>query len=258
MNSPFPGMDPYLEHPALWPDLHNSLIAAIRDELSPKRRAPLLRRDRAAGLPPSTSDLAELGIADVAVGTSDRPAASRARSRTRGGISRCWRSRSRPSRRTSRHTSRSGTCEHGTLVTIIELLSPANKLHRRGRLKYEAKRRRIFDSPTNLVEMDLLRVGRPMPLLRPPPPSDYRILISRGDLRPRSRLYAFSVRHAIPTIPVPLLPGDDEPELPLNAVLHGLYERARYDLRLNYAKPPVPPLAEADAAWARERIAAAR
>jgi len=28
-------MDPYLEHPALWPDVHNSLIAAIRDALVP-------------------------------------------------------------------------------------------------------------------------------------------------------------------------------------------------------------------------------
>jgi len=36
MPSPFPGMDPYLEHPSLWPDIHNSLIAAIRDELSPQ------------------------------------------------------------------------------------------------------------------------------------------------------------------------------------------------------------------------------
>jgi len=55
MQSPFPGMDPYLEHPALWPDVHNSLIAAIRDELTPmvvpryyvglERRAYLLKPD---------------------------------------------------------------------------------------------------------------------------------------------------------------------------------------------------------------------
>ncbi len=29
-------MDPYLEHHALWPDVHNSLIAAIRDVIVPK------------------------------------------------------------------------------------------------------------------------------------------------------------------------------------------------------------------------------
>ena len=30
MRPPFPGMDPWLEHPDLWPDVHNSLITAIR------------------------------------------------------------------------------------------------------------------------------------------------------------------------------------------------------------------------------------
>jgi hypothetical protein len=31
MRSPFPGMDPYLEHPSLWPDVHNRLIVAIAE-----------------------------------------------------------------------------------------------------------------------------------------------------------------------------------------------------------------------------------
>ena len=35
MRPPFPGMDPWLEHPDLWPDVHNSLITAIRDVLMP-------------------------------------------------------------------------------------------------------------------------------------------------------------------------------------------------------------------------------
>jgi hypothetical protein len=35
---PFPGMDPYLEHPALWPGLHNGLIAALQLSLAPQLR----------------------------------------------------------------------------------------------------------------------------------------------------------------------------------------------------------------------------
>src|SRR5438128_6578023 len=38
MPSPFPGMDPFLEDPAIWPDVHNSLIAGIRDRLAPALR----------------------------------------------------------------------------------------------------------------------------------------------------------------------------------------------------------------------------
>ena len=35
MESPFPGMDPWLEHPALWPDVHNRLLVAISDAIVP-------------------------------------------------------------------------------------------------------------------------------------------------------------------------------------------------------------------------------
>jgi len=55
---------------------------------------------------------------------------------------------------------------------------------------------------------------------------------------------------------LPLLPGDDEPEVALNHILHALYRRARFDLRLDYTQPPIPPLAEADAAWAQALITA--
>jgi hypothetical protein len=86
---------------------------------------------------------------------------------------------------------------------------------------------------------------------RQPVTGDYRILVSRGRTRPRAKLYAFGVRQSIPPIPIPLLGGDPEPVLDLNAVLHALYDRARFDLRLDYTKPPVPPLAEEDNTWAR-------
>ena len=38
MATPFPGMDPYLEHSDVWPDVHNSLIIALRDYLAPRVR----------------------------------------------------------------------------------------------------------------------------------------------------------------------------------------------------------------------------
>ena len=33
MPSPFPGMDPYLEEPDIWPDVHLMFLASIRAEL---------------------------------------------------------------------------------------------------------------------------------------------------------------------------------------------------------------------------------
>jgi hypothetical protein len=37
-------------------------------------------------------------------------------------------------------------------------------------------------------------------------------------------------------------------------LLHALYDRARFDLRLNYAQPPVPPLSKARMDWARSIV----
>jgi hypothetical protein len=138
----------------------------------------------------------------------------------------------------------------GELITIIELLSPANKLHHQGRKDYEDKREIIFQSRTNLVEIDLLRAGEPMAIEGPDVQSDYRILVSRGAERPRARLFAFNLRQPIPDFSIPLLFGDDEPILKLGNVLHELYQRARFDLRLDYSQSAVPPLSEEDAEWA--------
>jgi hypothetical protein len=63
--------------------------------------------------------------------------------------------------------------------------------------------------------------------------SDYRILVSRGIQRPHASLIAFGLRQPISAFTLPLLPGDDEPEVALNHILHTLYQRAHFDLRLD-------------------------
>jgi hypothetical protein len=146
----------------------------------------------------------------------------------------------------------------GKLVTKVELLSPANRLHRMGRAKYVKKREDVFLSATNFVEIDLLRAGRPMPLgIGRSVQSHYRLLMSPAARRLRAHLKLFDVRQPIPTFDLPLDPGDHEPELDLGAILHARYDRAHYELRIDYTQPPVPPLNESDAAWAREIIQAA-
>ena len=135
-------------------------------------------------------------------------------------------------------------------MTVIEVLSPGNKLHARGRRAYLRKRGRIFESSTHLVEIDLMRAGEPMPWIGPVPPADYRVLVSRTPARPRAKLHAFRLRAPIPDVPIPLLPPDEDVPLPLNALVHLTDDCARDDLSLDYGRPPVTPLAEADAAWA--------
>ena len=256
MKSPFPGMDPYLEHPSLWPDVHNRLIAALADDLSARvapryyvgleRRTYLLKAD----------DIIFIGRPDIAVAATTGVSAFASQPVT---TSVTVLEVDVPMQdEVSENFLEIHEVKTGKLITILELLSPVNKLHKQGREEYERKRGYVFRSWTNLVEIDLLRAGDPMPVVGAQVQSDYRILVSRGIQRPRASLIAFTLRQPIPTFTLPLLPGDDEPEVALNRILHALYQRARFDLRLDYTQAPIPPLAEADAAWARELITSAQ
>lgn len=62
-------------------------------------------------------------------------------------------------------------------------------------------------------------------------------------------MYAFNLRDPIPTFPLPLRPEDEEPVVDLSALLQELYDRAGYDLVVDYTADPVPPLEGEDAAW---------
>src|SRR5256885_754590 len=44
MPSPFPGMDPYLEEPGLWPDVHHRLISEIQSVLNDRLRPKYFAR----------------------------------------------------------------------------------------------------------------------------------------------------------------------------------------------------------------------
>ena len=49
---------------------------------------------------------------------------------------------------------------------------------------------------------------------------------------------------------LPLRRGDREPIVDLQAVIHKVYDRAGFDLAIDYTREPVPSLAEADVVWA--------
>ena len=139
--------------------------------------------------------------------------------------------------------------ETHTVITTLKILSPANKVGREGRRQYEDKRLKVLGSLTNRVEIDLLRIGEPLPM-SVSQHDDYRIIVSRYHQRPCADVYLFSVRQPIPDIPIPLQPGEAEPILSLNRLLHALYDQGSYDLMIDYRQLPVPPLSEQDQVWA--------
>jgi hypothetical protein len=239
-------MDPYLEHPALWPDVHNSLLAALRDELA-QVVAPhyyVALEQRAYLLTPD--DIVLVGRPDISmVGAPLRREVSPAPHQA--GVMEVELPMTDELRENFLEIREIKT---GRAITVLELLSPTNKINLDGREQYLRKRGQILRSRTNLVEIDLLRAGGPMPMTGVSRQSDYRILVSREWRRPRADLLAFDVRGVIPTFALPLQMGDTEPSVDLNTALQDLYRRARFDLRLDYTLPAVPPLTPGDADWA--------
>ena len=250
MPSPFPGMDPYLENPKMWPDVHNRLIAALGDELS-----PLLRPSYYVALEERTyleepRELLLLGRPDLTVVDRGGEEGTSKRSGTPTVVE-----VELPIGAEVRETFLEvRTASEGEVVTVLELLSPANKRSGTGRRMYLDKRELILSTRTSLVELDLLRAGDPMPTVGPRVSSDYSLLVSRAHRRPKADLVPFGVRDRIPAFLVPLRRGEDEPAVDLAKVLHSLYDRASYDLRIDYERDPAPPLAPADSEWARALI----
>jgi hypothetical protein len=245
-------MDPYLETPRLWPAVHNRLIVAIADalveQLSANYRVEIEKRTYVC----TDEDSLLVGIPDVAVMTRQHPAPQTTHKTVSFAV--------QPEQVTvpnvlevhERYLEVRDIAT-GTVVTVIELLSPKNKRPGEGRVAYERKRNQILASTTHLVEIDLLRGGTPFPI-NSPHLNDYRMLVSRSTQRPFADLYAFSLRQTIPPVPIPLIGGETEPILELQPLLNRVYEKGRYHLVIDYTQPPQPAFSPGDRQWANHLL----
>jgi hypothetical protein len=123
---------------------------------------------------------------------------------------------------------------------VIEVLSPKNKRPGKGRTVYQEKRQTILGSASHLVEIDLLRGDSPLPMAGQINLAHYRILVSQAETRPQAELYAVTVREALPCFPLPLQGTDDSVLVDLSTIVRGVYDRASYDLRIDYSQSPPP------------------
>jgi hypothetical protein len=243
-------MNPYLEQPELWHQVHNRLVVAIADDLTPQI-VPKFRVSIEERVYTSVSDALLVGIADVAVSRRDfttskaTMTASQLAEPTKVKVP-------MPEEVTERFLEVRST-QSGAVISVIEVLSPKNKRSREGRDAYESKRQKILGSTTSLVEIDLLRGGKPMPVLGEAS-TGYRILVSRGYRRPEADLYTFGLKDPISAFPVPLNQGEPEPVVDLQKLLNEVYERARFDLAIDYSQPVKPPLPQEEEAWVAELL----
>jgi Protein of unknown function (DUF4058) len=253
MLSPFPGMDPYLEDPFFWHQVHSRLIVALANDLG-----KILRPKYYAAIETRTylEDDAEsifVGIPDAIVFAGNQ-AATTDQSTTTLTIPRVMPQKVRlvePIEVKERYLEirKVGSSE---VIAAIEVLSPKNKIGE-GRKIYLKKRQTILASASHFVEIDLLRVSQPMPLERVTGKSDYRILVSAVGDRPEADLYSFNLQDAIPVFLLPLSNEDSPIPVDLGILLQTVYEEGCFDLQIDYRQSvPQPSLSAQNTEWVKK------
>lgn len=244
----FPGMNPYLENPSLWSEVHSWLIVELARSLNPA----LVPKYRAAVEKRVYSDALLAGIPDVSV-FKKMPEGESSSALTTEVLSKPIRVTLPLTEEVTERYLEIREVKTGRVVTVVEALWPKNKRGGEGWDKYLSKRQKILNSSTHFVEIDLLRTGNSMPMLEAIP-SDYRLLVSRSNLRPEAELYPFNVREPILQLMLPLQSRDEEPVINLSEVLGRVYREAALDFAIDYSVQPIPPLSERDLQWGQSLI----
>lgn len=250
MSSPFPGMDPYLEKH--WGDVHTSLITYARDKLQDVLPADLRARVEERVVLETGARKRSI-FPDVRILESRKKRRVPERATTAVAMAQPVIIDIPDEPQTERFLEIRDAGTGGKLVTVLEVLSPANKKPSDAQDQYLHKQRELLEGGISLVEIDLLRTGQWVLAL---PnwaathwPSIYRVGVRRGWEPKLAEYYAISLREKLPTIHVPLRRTDDDVPLDLQALIELCYKNGRYD-DIDYAAEPRLALPEAEARWA--------
>jgi hypothetical protein len=254
-------MDPFIEGQR-WSSFHHSVLEAIAEALVPRVRPRyVIDIEERVYLEHAPEEAPRFLVPDVAVAESQPPVAAATSASGVGtlvAITPVTLPLPMPDRRREPYlTIRDRTTRK--VITVIEVLSRTNKrAGSDGREEYLRKREAVILSDVHLLELDLLRGGGRLPMKMPLPPADYYAIVSREAQRPMAQVLPWFLRQPLPPIPVPLAGEDQDVVLDLQSIFTTVYDRGGYDYALDYHADVDPPLGEADAAWVRERLSAAR
>lgn len=262
MPSPFPGMDPYLEHPDVFPDFHDSFVTYLRESLQPQLPEPYYA---------ALGRLAWIEVSERFIGPDVDVVVpwrrEKASWKSGGGMAVANRSAAEPLVIHVPHDERieplveiyRGRGSARRLVTSIEALSWSNKTPgERGRDLYLRKQEEILESQVHLVEIDLLRGGRhttAVPRARLEARGgrfDYHVCVHRFDNLEDYFVYPIQLGEPLPKIGIPLLPDDGEVPLDLQQVFQRTYDAGPYRREIDYASSSLePPLTAEQLDWAK-------
>ncbi len=223
MPSPFPGMDPYLENPKLWPAFQHQLLACLYQILLPglvdRYRARVGARTYVSEMPLFTSIIREEYTEEFI------------EIRTRSD---------------------------NKLVTLLEVVSPANKTTPAGRQTYLDKRREAVNQRAAIVEIDLLMQGKPTLTYSRDglPEFDHAVSVTRSTAVDRYEIYTATIQKRLPKFKLPLAPDDRDALLDLQAAFARAYDLGGFATTIEYKNPPPAdvPLTDAQKTWINELL----
>ncbi len=225
MPSPFPGMDPYLEEETLWPAFQHQLVLSLYQVLLPglvdRYRAGVSQRQYVTEQALFTSIIREEHQEDLIE----------------------IRQRS-----------------DGRLVTLVDVVSPANKVLAAGRTVYLEKRKDRRNASANLVEIDLVLQGQPtLEYSRDGLPDwDYAVTVTRSTQPERYEIYTATLQKRLPRFRLPLAADDRDTVLDLHNVFTRCYDQGGFAARINYQKDPPIPLNDEDRQWLNDLLRQAK
>ena len=140
------------------------------------------------------------------------------------------------------------------VVTVIEVLSPANKTPGEGHRLYRRKQQEILDSAVHLIEIDLLSEGLHTVAISEEgqgslPRHRYLVSVKRAPERYRFEVYPIPLQRRLPRVRVPLREPDPDVMLDLQATFTRCYENGGYADFVDYRQPPPVSHSPEEAAW---------
>src|SRR5262245_28734444 len=221
MPSPFPGMDPYLEDEKLWPAFQHQIVNCLYQILLPG----LVDRYRArVGQRPYATEQA-LFTSVVREEHHEEYIEIRQRGDNR-------------------------------LVTLVDVVSPANKLTDAGRAAYLNRRREGRTNNANLVEIDLVLQGQPMLEYSREglPDWDYAVTVTRSTQPERYEIYAATLQKRLPRFRLPLAADDRDTVLALHAAFTRCYDQNNFAAKIDYQRDPPTAIADEDRQWLHDLL----
>jgi len=253
-------MDPYLEKH--WRDVHLSLIALMRSALNDGLPADLIARADERVFIESPLGKIRSVYPDVRVveysGRSKEAAAAGTALLEAPDVTEAIELHLEDEPVSQGYIEIIDVASGNRVITVIELLSPANKLPGEGQDLYRRKQGECRAGGVNLVEIDLLRMGErvvlsPTHLLPPQARTTYLVSVWRALKPQKTQVYPVPLQARLPVIRIPLRESDDAVSLDLQKFLDQCYRDGRYDT-LDYRAEPDPPLEGADREWADQLL----